>query len=492
RRFQAEQVTGYIDWQAGLVREYSRPEQFVTTCLALDRPATDEAKLTRGLDVAATNPYYAMQDYLDRGFDLPRPEPWIRSGITGLLELADRSYAAKQGRFLVTETNAQAIGFSGLNLPPYPGQLQQAGLALVARGAAMIEYWHWHTNHFGAETYWMGVLPHSQEPGRVYRELAELGRILAHFQDRLDGYVPDADVAIMFSTDSKYALEFQPPFADGAHRTGTYTASDPTAYHDIVEAFASGAREAGAQVRYVHADQFSEVPAAELAAAYPVIVAAGFYTATTAQLAVLRDYAAAGGHLILGIRTGYGDDEARARCAVAPDVVGQAAGVRYDEFTTLREPLALVGDIAEGARATRWADLLVADAQTTILASYDHPEFGRYPALTTREHGSGRVTYVGTVPNRQLAADVIGRAVTAPRAGQWSAEPTVTVMSGTTPSAGYYFVHNWSAHAATVTPPVSATELTRGVEAVAGVPLEIPARSSLVFAHTSTPSKEKK
>ena len=28
----------------------------------------------------------------------------------------------------------------------------------------MIEYWHWHTLHFGAETYWGGVLPHSGRP----------------------------------------------------------------------------------------------------------------------------------------------------------------------------------------------------------------------------------------------------------------------------------------------------------------------------------------
>ena len=39
----------------------------------------------------------------------------------------------------------------------------------------MIEYWHWHTLHFGAETYWGGVLPHSGRPGRTYRELARLG-----------------------------------------------------------------------------------------------------------------------------------------------------------------------------------------------------------------------------------------------------------------------------------------------------------------------------
>ena len=39
----------------------------------------------------------------------------------------------------------------------------------------MIEYWHWHTNHFGTETYWIGILPHDQQPGRVYNELSRLG-----------------------------------------------------------------------------------------------------------------------------------------------------------------------------------------------------------------------------------------------------------------------------------------------------------------------------
>ena len=51
---------------------------------------------------------------------------------------------------------------------------RQAAWALISRGASMIEYWHWHTLHFGAETYWGGILPHNGRPGRVYRELATL------------------------------------------------------------------------------------------------------------------------------------------------------------------------------------------------------------------------------------------------------------------------------------------------------------------------------
>ena len=73
-------------------------------------------------------------------------------------------FASKQAPFLVTETNAGAIGGPSVNFPAYDGQWRQAAWALVARGAEMIEYWHWHTLHFGTETYWVGILPHDSSP----------------------------------------------------------------------------------------------------------------------------------------------------------------------------------------------------------------------------------------------------------------------------------------------------------------------------------------
>ena len=61
------------------------------------------------------------------------------------------------------------------NRPAFDGQWRQVAWAFVARGARMIEYWHWHTLHFGAETYWGGVLPHRGRPGRTYEELRQVG-----------------------------------------------------------------------------------------------------------------------------------------------------------------------------------------------------------------------------------------------------------------------------------------------------------------------------
>ncbi len=48
-----------------IVREYARPDQFVTTCISYDRQGVeDDTPHRRELDVTAGNPYYAMQDAL--------------------------------------------------------------------------------------------------------------------------------------------------------------------------------------------------------------------------------------------------------------------------------------------------------------------------------------------------------------------------------------------------------------------------------------------
>ncbi|MGW7595433.1 beta-galactosidase, partial [Streptomyces rubiginosohelvolus] len=135
-------------------------EHFVTTCIAYDRPALDDQALAGRLDITAGNPYYTMQD----GLALPDPatggQGWTTNGTWALYQSADRMFSSRQEPFLVTETDAQSIGHSWHNRPAYDGQWRQAAWALISRGARMIEYWHWHTLHFGTETYWGGVLPH--------------------------------------------------------------------------------------------------------------------------------------------------------------------------------------------------------------------------------------------------------------------------------------------------------------------------------------------
>ncbi|MGI5191760.1 beta-galactosidase [Promicromonospora sp. CA-289599] len=480
RTFQAQLTTDFIGWQADVVREYAREDQFVTTCISYDRPTVQDDALTRDLDVTAGNPYYRMRDHLALPLTVTPDESWMASGTWALYAMADRMYSSKQAPYLVTETNAQAIGGPWQNEPAYDGQWRQVAWALVSRGATMIEYWHWHTLPYGTETYWGGILPHSLEPGRTYHQLAALGGELRTAGAAVANLTPDADVALVYSTASKWSLAEFPQIGGGA-------GPDRGGYDRIFGSFYRGAFDAGLQARLLHDTRLTDSTPEETAATLPVLVAAGVTIADDAWLSWLERYAAAGGHLVLGIRTGYEDEEARARAERKPAHLSEAAGVFYDEFASIDTPLAVRGadgfELPDDARATSWVDSLqVLDAD--VLVRYDHPHFGRWPAVTTRAHGSGRVTTVGTIPDPALARAVLRWAVAHGGAGaasagaaglEWRPQGPSQTVGGATNPAGerVRFVHSWSWEPSTFVLPGAVRDLLSGEELAAGAELEL-------------------
>ncbi|WP_225094630.1 beta-galactosidase [Streptomyces sp. CoH27] len=484
REFQARQVTEFIGWQAGIVREYARPGQFVTTCISYTRQGVRDDDLSAVLDIASGNPYYDMQD----GLLLPDPTPddhrqiWKTTGVWAMYRTADWMFSSRQEPFLVTETNAGSVGFAWDNRPAYDGQWRQAAWAHVARGARMIEYWQWQTLRFGAETYWGGVLPHSGQPGRVYAELARLGAEFDKAGALVAGLEPDADLAMVYSTPSKWLMEKHPPLAtaDGA--------PDPTAYDGIFDPFYRGAFDAGRQVRVIHARQLHDplgdregMAPEEAARRHAVLLVPGLYLAHDDLVDWLAAYAEAGGHLVLGPRTAYADHEARARLAPAPGQLADAAGVRYDEFSNLVHDLPVRGTaggplrLPEHAHATRWADgLVVTDAD--VLVSYEHPHFGRWPAVTTRPHGAGRITCVGTVPDRGFARALAAWLAPTARHGWRDLPASVTATTGTSPDGRrVHVLHNWGWAPTRVTAPAELTDVLDGGEIPSGTELELGA-----------------
>ncbi|MFZ7088902.1 beta-galactosidase [Curtobacterium sp. RRHDQ10] len=489
RKFQASITTDFIAWQAAVVREYSRPDQFVTTCISYERPTVEDDALTEALDITAGNPYYRMQDALELPSTEDTEQYWTSSGAWTLIASGDRMYGSKQAPFLVTETNAQAIGFSWSNEPAYDGQWRQAAWALVSRGATMIEYWHWHTLHYGVETYWGGVLPHSLEPGRTYGEVATIGADFARAGDRVTELQPHSDVALLFSNASKWALNEHPALGRGG------VEPDRRSFQTVFDAFARGTFDAGLQANTVHPSQVFDQDPSAFAATHPVFVAAAFTIATDAQLQWLGAYAAAGGHLVVGIRTGYEDEESRARVERKPAFLDEASGIHYDEFSNLHVAVPVVAGAAgaaaagfvvpAGATATRWIDgVQVDDAE--VLAGYDHPHFGRFAAVTTRAHGAGRVTYVGTVPSIDLARALMDWAVSV-GAGTPSWQPQVDTQSVSSSVNRHgetvHVVHNWSWTPSTFTLPGAADDVLGGGGALkAGAEIALGAWDVRVFA----------
>lgn len=405
RRFQASLVTKFLAWQAGIVREYARPDQFVTQDLVggWGLGESDRYEIAQALDIIGENPYHSTQE----GLEWPRKDSermdrtgslyiWTK-GVPGLFFTGDLGRSARQSNFLVTELNAQSLG-SSQQYPAYDGQWRQVAYTFISRGANALTYWHWHTLHYGSENQIVGILNHAFETGRCYREISQIGRELAQHGETLTDLQIDADVALLYSQDTRYAFEFQPLF-----QRPDEIAPDPNTYRRIFDAMYRACFDARAETAIVHPHQeFGQ---------FPVLVVPTLYIADDNLLSRLISYAVGGGHLLLGFRSGYADEFARPRMQRAPGLLREAVGASYAEYSALLRPLALRNgaadfEIPETARALEWADGLELEG-ASALAYYDHPHFGRFPALTSQPFGKGRVTYLGTLPNPALGRAVV-------------------------------------------------------------------------------------
>ena len=369
-------TTDFLAWQAAIVNEYKRPDQFVMHDFAgPPRPEVNERDVVRSLDIAAANPYHGTQDKFDGE----------ASSMVG-----DYMRSLKNTNYLITETNAEAIGWDSKDqYPPYDGQLRLDVYTHVSSGANMVEYWHWHSLHYGQETYWKGVLGHDLVPGRAYEEVSRTAHELQKIGPEIADTQRRNQVAILYSNDSHYGIEFM-KFSDRAN------------YRSILHQMYGVLYRANEGIDFVF-------PESTNLSNYKVIVVPPLYVASDAVLARLVEYVRGGGNLVLSLKSGFCDEFSTVRWEMAPGPLREAAGFQYQEFSNLRQPLALKGDpfgVGSENRVSEWAEMLIPDTAKP-LAYYDHPFFAKYPAITRNSFGKGTLTYEGTLLSDKLQERVL-------------------------------------------------------------------------------------
>jgi beta-galactosidase len=369
-------TTDFLAWQAGIVNEYKRPEQFVMHDFAgPPLPVVNESDIAKNLDIAAANPYHGTQDQFDG---------------EGSSYVGDYIRSLKKTNYLITETNAEAIGWdSKEQFPPYDGQLRLDVYTHVAAGANMVEYWHWHSIHYGQETYWKGVLGHDLRPGRAYEEVSRTAHELQRIGPEIADFQRKNQVAILYSNDSSYGLEFM-------------KFSDRENYRSILHQMYGVLYRANIGVDFVFPESMNF-------AEYRVIVVPPLYIASDALLKRLAEYVRGGGNLVMTFKSGFCNEYSTVRWDTAPGPLREAAGFHYQEFSSLRQPLALKDDPFRAGsenKVSEWAEMLVPDT-AKALAYYDHPFFAKYPAITRNAFGKGTLTYEGTVLSEKLQEQVL-------------------------------------------------------------------------------------
>jgi beta-galactosidase len=368
-------VTDYLAWQAKIVNEYKRPEQFITQDFSGGvHTNLDQWGMARNLDIVAENPYFETQDRLTaRGI-------WL-SG--------DLGRSLKHSNYLVTETNAQSIGWdSRTQYPQYPGQLRLVVYTHLAAGANMVEYWHWHSLHYGQETYWKGVLSHDLLPNRTYAEVTRVAGELKRIGPQLVNLKKDNQVAILVSTDSANAIRYM-PFADHTDYLSILHQMYDVLYDLNVEPDFVSVREL----------QLSK---------YKVLLVPPLYSASDAVLRGITDYVKAGGRVVMAFKSGFTNEYSSVRAEMAPGPLREVAGVHYQEFSSLAKPMRLQPDpfgVGEQNEGLVWQEFLIPDTAET-LASFDDPYF-HFPAITRNKFGAGSLLYEAAVLTPELQREII-------------------------------------------------------------------------------------
>jgi beta-galactosidase len=382
-RYSQLRVTRYLAWQAALVRENRGPRQFVMTDFgSIMRPDVNEAQVAKTEDIVADNIYHGWQDDYNGEYD----------ALQGSL-----ARSLKDTNYLVTETNAQTLGWdSAGQFPPYDGQIRLDAYTHYANGADLVEYWHWATLEDGQETYWGGVLSHDLGPNRAYLEVTRIGQELKRIGPEIVDLRIHNKVAILYSVDSMNGLSFM-PYANETYQ-GWQPGKNSGSYAGLIQQLHTALYDANVGTDFVFPDtrDFSQ---------YKLLIVPALYVADDALLEKLADYVHNGGNVLMTFKSGFTNENGAVRWELAPGPLRTAAGFTYQEYSNLKHPLALRGDpfhVGKDANQVgTWAEFLQITTAKP-LAYYDHLFFGRWPAITRNHFGKGTLTYEGTALSDKL------------------------------------------------------------------------------------------
>lgn len=389
-KFQRTLVDKFLGWQADIVNEYRREDQFVTHNLDFEwrgysygiQPYVNHFHASQCLTIAGTDIYHPTQDDLT-GAEIAFGGDLIRS--------------LKQDNYLVIETEAQ--GFPGWTL--YKGQLRLQAYSHLASGANSVMYWHWHSIHNSFETYWKGLLSHDFQENATYREACTIGNEFARLGKHLVNLKKKNEVAVLVSNEALTALNWFriQEQAPGADAKSIY-------YNDVMRWMYDTLYHMNVECDFIW-------PESENLEQYKAIVVPALYAAPDELLIRLKQYVENGGTLIASFKTAFANENVKVSHQVQPHILSNCFGVHYDQFTFPKN-VGLTGEVIPEKTdqkgnahpaANVFMELLVSEG-AEVLASYEHYNWKDYAAITRNHYGKGQAVYIGCMTDEETLKSV--------------------------------------------------------------------------------------
>lgn len=379
KRFVTDTWRDFQRNQLDVLRRFVEPRQVITTNLGGLGWAN---RFNRQL-IAADLDVISWDEYLGSGwFDKSKNgtghlDP-LRSGATH-----DLVRGWKQRNFWVLEMPPGFVDWGSVSNSLDLGETRAMAWHAVGHGADCVAYWQWRSALNGQEQYHGSLVGPDGEPVPVYAEAAQTGAEFAKAGPGLAGTEPVSEVAVIHDYDSRWAIDFN-PFSVRYDQM------------QILIEYYRALREVTQAVDIV-------TPAMDLAR-YKLVVAPSLNVVSPELAARLSDYVRAGGHLVLGPRTGMKDAFNALNRERQPGPLLPSVGARVEQFYALLEEVPVSGPWGEG-KATVWAERLdnvAPDAEVLLRFGAGNDWLTGAPAATRRRLGQGTISYLGSVLNGAL------------------------------------------------------------------------------------------
>lgn len=395
-KFQRSLVTKFLSWQADIVREYKRDDQFITQNFDFDwtthsigyQSQVDQYDASRCMTVAGADIYHPSNE------ELTGAEITVCGNI---------SRSLKKDNYLILETEAQGL----TPWLPYPGQLRLQAYSHIANGSNSVMYWHWHSIHNAIESYWKGVLSHDFSENETYREAVVIGNEWNKIGSHLKNLKKENKIAIMLDNASLTGFTQFPLENAGAN-----------GYNTVMRWFSDALYRLNIEYDMISSKErdFSS---------YECLIVPALYSAPESLLLALDSYVRNGGHLITTFRSGFSDEYLKIYPDMQPHILHECLGLHYDQFTHPHhvDIVPVQSDVMAAAQehfshpddsafsltssACEWMELITCDTAVPVL-KYSHPAYERYAAAAKNQYGNGSTLYFGTMfENDELLESVL-------------------------------------------------------------------------------------
>ena len=391
-KFQRTLVDEFLSWQADIVNEYRREDQFITHNFDFEwrgysygvQPDVNHYHAAKALTIAGTDIYHPTQD------DLTGAE--IAFG-------GDMTRSLKRDNYLVLETEAQ--GYPGWT--PYKGQLRLQAYSHLANGANSVMYWHWHSIHISFETYWRGLLSHDMQENAPYREACIIGNEFSRLGSHLVNLKKKNEVAILVSNEALTALKW---FGIEATAAGDHGIG----YNDVVRWLYDTLFKMNVECDFVW-------PESDNLDQYKAIFVPALYAAPDELLEKLKQYTTNGGTLVATFKTAFANENVKVSHEMQPHILSNCFGISYQQFTFPKNTGlsgSIINGTAKGADEKSEAKIfmeLLMPQEAEVLAFYDHYNWKEYAAITKNHYGKGTAIYIGCMTDNNTLKAVLTEAL---------------------------------------------------------------------------------